>query len=46
VPQTPVPQTPVPQPTAEVIDLAAHSANQGDQLYDQYEDATARAIGD
>ncbi|HUZ22891.1 MAG TPA: hypothetical protein VMV07_03905 [Streptosporangiaceae bacterium] len=32
-----------PQPTAEVIDI---SARLGDQLYDQYADATVRAVGD
>jgi hypothetical protein len=32
-----------PEPTAEVIDL---SARLGDQLYDQYADATIRAVGD
>jgi hypothetical protein len=36
----------MPQPTAEVIDISARAAPTGDQLYDQYEDATARAIGD
>ncbi len=39
-------QAPMPQPTAEVIDISARTAQAGDQLYDQYEDATARAIGD
>jgi hypothetical protein len=34
------------QPTAEVIDISALAAQSGDQIYDQYEDATARAIGD
>jgi hypothetical protein len=34
---------PVPEPTAEVIDL---SARLEDQLYDQYADATMRAVGD
>jgi hypothetical protein len=38
----PEPQ-PVPEPTAEVIDL---SARLEDQLYDQYADATMRAVGD
>jgi hypothetical protein len=32
-----------PQPTAQVIDI---SARLGDQLYDQYADATMRAVGD
>ena len=32
-----------PEPTAEIIDI---SARVGDQLYDQYADATARAVGD
>jgi hypothetical protein len=32
-----------PQPTAEIIDI---SARLGDQLYDQYADATERAVGD
>jgi hypothetical protein len=31
------------EPAAEVIDI---SARIGDQLYDQYSDAEARAIGD
>jgi hypothetical protein len=31
-----------PQPTAEVIDISARL----DQLYDQYADATVRAVGD
>jgi hypothetical protein len=34
------------QPTAEVIDISALAAHSADQIYDQYEDATARAIGD
>jgi hypothetical protein len=34
---------PAPEPTAEIIDI---SDRIGDQLYDQYADATARAIGD
>ena len=32
-----------PQPDAEIIDI---SARLGDQLYDQYADATMRAVGD
>ena len=32
-----------PQPTAQVIDI---SARLNDQLYDQYADATMRAVGD
>ncbi len=32
-----------PQPTAEIIDI---SDRLGDQLYDQYADATVRAVGD
>ncbi len=32
-----------PQPTAQVIDI---SARLSDQLYDQYADATMRAVGD
>ena len=32
-----------PEPTAQVIDI---SARLGDQLYDQYADATMRAVGD
>ena len=32
-----------PQPTAQIIDI---SARLQDQLYDQYEDATNRAVGD
>jgi hypothetical protein len=35
--------TRTPQPTAEIIDI---SARLGDQLYDQYADATVRAVGD
>jgi hypothetical protein len=35
-----------PEQTAEVIDIAARAAQSEDQLYDQYADATARAIGD
>lgn len=33
----------VPEPTAEIIDI---SGRVGDQLYDQYADATMRAVGD
>ena len=33
----------VPEPSAQIIDI---SGRLGDQLYDQYADATARAIGD
>ncbi len=33
----------VPERTAEIIDI---SARIGDQLYDQYADATVRAVGD
>jgi hypothetical protein len=36
-------QAQAPQPTAEIIDI---SARLGDQLYDQYADATIRAVGD
>ena len=32
-----------PQPTAQIIDI---SGRLQDQLYDQYEDATSRAVGD
>jgi hypothetical protein len=39
-------QVQMPEPTAEVIDISALAAHSGDQIYDQYEDATARAIGD
>jgi len=39
-------QAQMPEPTAEVIDISARAAHSGDQIYDQYEDATARAIGD
>jgi hypothetical protein len=35
-----------PEQTAEIIDISAHTAHQGGEFYDQYEDATARAIGD
>jgi hypothetical protein len=31
------------EPSAEIIDI---SARRGDQLYDQYADATVRAVGD
>jgi hypothetical protein len=34
---------PEPEPFAEIIDI---SARVGDQLYDQYADATVRAVGD
>ena len=34
---------PEPEPSAQVIDI---SARVGDQLYDQYADATVRAVGD
>ena len=37
------PQTPDEEPSAEVIDI---SARVGDMLYDQYADATVRAVGD
>ena len=37
------PQAPDEQPAAEVIDI---SARVGDMLYDQYADATVRAVGD
>jgi hypothetical protein len=33
----------LPQPTAQIIDI---SSRVGDQLYDQYADATMRAVGD
>jgi hypothetical protein len=36
-------QEPEPEPFAEIIDI---SARVGDQLYDQYADATVRAVGD
>ncbi len=36
-------RVPVPQPTAQIIDI---SGRVGDQLYDQYADATMRAVGD
>lgn len=39
-------QAQMPEQTAEVIDISALAAHSGDQIYDQYEDATARAIGD
>ena len=35
-----------PQPTAEVIDISGRTASVVDQLYDQYADATVRAVGD
>jgi hypothetical protein len=35
-----------PQPTAEIIDITARTARDRDQLYDQYADATVRAVGD
>ncbi len=34
------------RPTAEVIDISGRSAQVVDQLYDQYADATVRAVGD
>ncbi len=36
----------VPEPTAEIIDISARTAQAKDQLYDQYADATVRAVGD
>jgi hypothetical protein len=36
----------LPQPTAEVIDISGRTAPIVDQLYDQYADATVRAVGD
>ena len=41
--QAQAPQAPDEQPAAEVIDI---SARVGDMLYDQYADATVRAVGD
>ena len=35
-----------PQPEAEIIDISARTAQAKDQLYDQYADATVRAVGD
>ena len=35
-----------PQPTAEIIDFSERTAQVVDQLYDQYADATVRAVGD
>jgi hypothetical protein len=35
-----------PQPAAEVIDISDRTAQAADQLYDQYADATVRAVGD
>ena len=35
-----------PQPSAEIIDITARTARDRDQLYDQYADATVRAVGD
>jgi len=34
------------QPAAEVIDISDRTAEATDQLYDQYTDATVRAVGD
>ena len=39
-------ETPPLQPTAEVIDISGRTAQVVDQLYDQYADATVRAVGD
>ena len=36
----------LPQPAAEVIDISDRTAEAADQLYDQYADATVRAVGD
>jgi len=36
----------LPQPAAEVIDISDRTAEAADQLYDQYSDATVRAVGD
>jgi hypothetical protein len=36
----------LPQPAAEVIDISDRTAEATDQLYDQYTDATVRAVGD
>jgi hypothetical protein len=41
--QAQAPQAPSEQPSAEVIDI---SARVGDMFYDQYADATVRAVGD
>jgi hypothetical protein len=41
--QAQVPQAPAEQPSAEVIDI---SGRVNDMLYDQYADATVRAVGD
>jgi hypothetical protein len=39
-------EAPPLQPTAEVIDISGRTAQVVDQLYDQYADATVRAVGD
>jgi hypothetical protein len=36
----------LPQPAAEVIDISDRTAEATDQPYDQYNDATVRAVGD
>jgi hypothetical protein len=36
----------LPQPAAEVIDISERTTPVVDQLYDQYADATVRAVGD
>jgi hypothetical protein len=46
VAQAPSRPASTPQPSAEVIDISGRAAQAGDQLYDQYADATVRAVGD
>jgi hypothetical protein len=36
----------LPQPPAEIIDISDRTTRVSDQLYDQYADATVRAVGD
>jgi hypothetical protein len=36
----------LPQPAAEIIDISGRTAAAADQLYDQYADASVRAVGD
>jgi hypothetical protein len=35
-----------PRPAAEIIDISGRADQVGDQIYDQYADATVRAVGD
>jgi hypothetical protein len=40
------PPAPPPAPDAEIIDISASVAHDGEELYDQYADAKLRAVGD